>query len=39
MPVLQAYRSKYPPNLFSQYQPNSIQDAGRYLGDKSRWAR
>lgn len=39
MPVFEAYRSKYPPNLFSAYQPTGIQDAGRYLADKSRWAR
>ena len=37
MPVFEAYRSKYPPSLFSSYQPKDIQDAGRYLKDKSRW--
>lgn len=39
MPVYQAYRSKYAPNLFSAYQPTSIQDAGRYLADKARWPK
>jgi predicted amidohydrolase len=37
MPVYQAYRSRYGPNLFSQYQPKDINDAGRYLKDKARW--
>lgn len=39
MPVYEAYRSKYPPSLFSKYQPTSIEDAGRYLGDKARWRK
>lgn len=39
MPVYEAYRSKYPPSLFGRYQPTSIDDAGRYLRDKSRWAK
>jgi predicted amidohydrolase len=37
MPVYDAYRSKYPPSLFSAYQPKDINDSGRYLRDKSRW--
>lgn len=37
LPVYEAYRSKYPPNLFSAYQPTDIHDAGRYLRDKARW--
>jgi predicted amidohydrolase len=37
MPVYEAYRSKYPPSLFSAYQPKDINDSGRYLKDKSRW--
>lgn len=37
MPVFEQYRSKYPPSLFSAYQPKDIQDSGRYLKDKSRW--
>lgn len=39
MPVYEAYRSKYPPSLFSKYQPTSIDDAGRYLADKARWPK
>lgn len=37
MPVFDAYRSKYPPSLFSAYQPKDINDSGKYLKDKSRW--
>jgi predicted amidohydrolase len=37
MPVFEQYRSKYGPGLFSAYQPKDVQDAGRYLKDKSRW--
>lgn len=37
LPVYEAYTSKYPPSLFSGYQPKDIQDSGRYLKDKSRW--
>lgn len=37
MPVYEAYRGKYPPNPFSTYQPKDLNDAGRYLKDKSRW--
>ena len=39
MPVFEAYKSKYPPSLFSAYQPTSIADAGRYIADKARWAK
>lgn len=39
MPVFEQYRSKYPPSLFSGYQPKDVKDAGRYLADKSRWAK
>ena len=39
LPVYEAYRSKYPPSLFSRYQPKSIGDAGKYLADKARWPR
>lgn len=39
MPVYEAYRSKYPPGLFSAYQPTSIGDAGKYLADKARWPK
>lgn len=31
------YVSKYPPNLWSEYLPTTLEDAGRYVGDKSRW--
>ena len=37
MPVYERYRSRYGPNLFSDYQPQSAEDAGRYLADKARW--
>ena len=37
MPVLEAYRSPYGPNLFVDYQPTDLDDAKRYLEDKSRW--
>jgi len=36
-PVFNAYVSPYEPNLFADYQPSDLQDAKRYLGDKSRW--
>lgn len=39
MPVYEAYRSKYPPSLFTRYAPKDIKDAGRYLSDKSRWGK
>jgi predicted amidohydrolase len=35
--VFAAYQSRFPPNLWSQYVPDSLQDASRYLADKSRW--
>ncbi len=37
LPVLAAYRNQFGPNLFSQYLPSDLQDAARYLRDKSRW--
>lgn len=39
MPVYEAYRSKFPPGLFTRYQPKSLDDAGKYVADKSRWAK
>lgn len=39
LPVYAAYRAKYPPSLFSRYQPTGIKDAGRYLADKARWPK
>ncbi len=38
-PVFDAYRSPYAPNLFSEYQPSDLDDAKRYLQDKSRWQK
>lgn len=37
-PVFDDYASRYAPNLFSEYQPESLTDSARYLADKSRWA-
>lgn len=34
-----AYRNRYPPNLFSAYQPTDGQDAARYLKDKAVWKK
>jgi predicted amidohydrolase len=33
----QNYKPRYRPNLFSDYQPSDLQDAGRYLRDKGEW--
>ena len=35
--VFDRYQEKYGPNLFSDYLPDTLEDAGRYLKDKSRW--
>ena len=35
--VFDTYKERYAPNLFSEYQPTSLEDAGRFLKDKSRW--
>ncbi|MEV4838764.1 nitrilase-related carbon-nitrogen hydrolase [Nonomuraea sp. NPDC049486] len=35
--IFDAYRSRFAPNLFTPYQPESLEDAGRYLDGKSRW--
>lgn len=35
--VYDNYRSAYPPNLFSKYDPTSVEDSARYLKTKSRW--
>jgi len=37
MPVFEKYRSRYGPNLFTDYQPKNPQDSARYLRDKARW--
>jgi predicted amidohydrolase len=39
MPILEKYKSNYPPNLFLQYQPEDLIDAKRYLAEKSRWKK
>lgn len=36
-PVYNQYRSSYPPNLFTAYQPESLEDSKKYLAGKSRW--
>ena len=36
-PIFNQYINKYPPNLFSEYQPKNTEDAARYLLDKSVW--
>jgi predicted amidohydrolase len=38
-PVYNQYRSSYPPNLFTTYQPESLEDAKRYLNGKSLWKK
>ncbi|MBY0422650.1 MAG: hypothetical protein K2Q06_10125 [Parvularculaceae bacterium] len=37
--IYDAYRNRYPPNLFSAYQPTDGQDAARYLKDKAVWKK
>lgn len=36
-PVYERYVPKFGPNLFSEYLPADLDDAGVYLSDKSRW--
>lgn len=36
-PVFDQYVNRYPPNLFSYYQPEDTTDAFRYLSDKDAW--
>jgi predicted amidohydrolase len=36
-PVFERYQSSFAPNLFSTYQPTTLEDAARYLKDQSRW--
>ena len=36
-PVYNQYRSSYPPNLFTAYQPENLEDSKKYLVGKSRW--
>lgn len=37
--IFEKYKSPYEPNLFTNYQPTSLQDSKRYLNDKTRWKR
>lgn len=39
MPIYEQYRSPYGPNLIADYQPTDTADAGRYLRQKTRWAK
>ncbi len=36
-PIWAKYTNKYPPNLFTDYQPEDTTDAARYLSDKAVW--
>lgn len=35
--IYDTYVSKYPPNMWTEYLPTSLEDAGNYVRDKSRW--
>ncbi|MFT3754377.1 MAG: nitrilase-related carbon-nitrogen hydrolase [Pseudoxanthomonas sp.] len=35
--IFDAYQSRYAPNLWLDYLPESLEDAARYVKDKSRW--
>jgi predicted amidohydrolase len=35
--VLNGYTPRFPPNLFADYLPTDLKDAGRYLRDKGVW--
>ncbi|MDA0633286.1 hypothetical protein OUY22_07620 [Nonomuraea sp. MCN248] len=35
--IFEGYQSRFAPNLFTPYQPESLEDAGRYLDGESRW--
>jgi predicted amidohydrolase len=35
--IFNEYELSYPPNLFSEYLPTTLQDAGRFLKTESRW--
>lgn len=35
--VMNQYNPRFAPNLFSDYLPTDLKDAGRYLRDKGRW--
>ena len=36
-PIFDQYVNRYPPNLFTDYQPKDTTDAARYLSDKAVW--
>ncbi|WP_256839434.1 nitrilase-related carbon-nitrogen hydrolase [Ornithinimicrobium faecis] len=36
-PVFDEYTSRFPPNLFTEYLPESLDDAAEYVPRKSRW--
>ncbi|MEM9169134.1 MAG: nitrilase-related carbon-nitrogen hydrolase [Pseudomonadota bacterium] len=36
-PIFDAYRNRFPPNLFADYLPTDTRDAARYLADKGIW--
>ena len=36
-PIFDKYVNRYPPNLFTDYQPKDTTDAARYLSDKAVW--
>lgn len=35
--IYDTYQNAYPPNLWSEYLPTSLEDAARYIRGKSRW--
>ena len=35
--IYDKYQGRYSPNLWSEYVPESLEDAARYIRDKSRW--
>ncbi|WP_150292753.1 nitrilase-related carbon-nitrogen hydrolase [Sphingobium estronivorans] len=37
MDVFNGYTPRFPPNLFDNYLPSDVKDAGRYLRDKGVW--
>lgn len=37
-PIFEAYRNRFPPNLFADYLPTDTRDAARFLADKGEWA-
>lgn len=39
MPVYERYQNAYGPNLFTTYQPESLEDSKKYLTGKSRWKK